>query len=316
MSELWVIYALIFGAAAFSIQAGYWIIYRSRKTQRVVNRRLALSSGGDSPSAVLETLRRERGFSDNSQPLVKYFNDIWTQTGLRFDRNYFMFVSFGLGAVYFVVFGFVLDFGAFALVLAPLAAAVTVLLYLKAVRRRRIARFAEQLPSAVDIIVRGVKVGYPLSNALALVAQEMPDPIGTEFGMTADETTFGLDVRAALENLYRRVGQEDLLFLVIAISIQSQTGGALSEILSRLSTLIRQRTTLRLKVRALTAEGRLSAIFLSLMPFILVAIISLLSPEYFGSVRNHPLIVLGGMFALTMLAIGNFIMYRMVNFKF
>ena len=315
MSELWVIYALIFGAAVFGIQAGYWIIYRSRKTQRVVNRRLALSSGGESPSAVLDTLRRERGFSNNNHRLVKYFNDIWTQTGLRYDRNIFMFVSFGLGAVFFVIFGVVFDLGVFALALAPLGAVATVLLYLKSVRRRRIARFGEQLPSAIDIIVRGVKVGYPLSTALALVAKEMPDPIGTEFGMTSDETTFGLDVRAALENLYQRVGQEDLLFLVIAISIQSQTGGALSEILSRLSTLIRQRAMLRLKVRSLTAEGRLSAIFLSLMPFILVGTISLLSPDYFGSVRNHPIIMLAAMFALTMLAIGNFIMYRLVNFR-
>ena len=316
MVELWVIYALIFGAALLSIQAGYWLIYRTSKTQKSINRRLALGAQGASPTAVLETLHRERGFSYNDNPLLKRVNDFWTQTGLRFDSNIFALASFTLGGFFFIIFGVALGFGFAPLVLAPLAAAMTIYLYLRRARQRRIARFGEQLPDAVDIIVRGIKVGYPFSNALSLVAREMPDPIGTEFGMTGDEISFGLDVRTALENLFRRVGQEDLLFLVIAVSIQTQTGGALSEILSRLSRLIRQRATLRLKVRALTAEGRLSAIFLTLMPFLLIAVISLLSPEYFGSVRNHPIVIFGACVALTMLLIGNVIMYRMVNFKF
>src|SRR5258708_34680112 len=91
----------------------------------------------------------------------------------------------------------------------------------------------------------------------------MPDPIGTEFGMTSDEIVFGLDVRTAIENLHRRTGQQDLLFFVIAINIQTQTGGSLAGILLRLSRVIPSRAKLRLKIRALTAEGRLSAIFLS-----------------------------------------------------
>jgi tight adherence protein B len=217
---------------------------------------------------------------------------------------------------FFLVLGLALGFSISALLLAIILAVGTVGLFLQGVRRKRIARFSEQLPNAIEVIVRGVKVGYPFSSALTLVAREMPDPIGTEFGMTADEIAFGLDVPVALENLFRRVGQEDLLFLIIAISVQNQTGGRLADVLTRLARLIRQRGTLRLKIRALTAEGRLSAVFLTLMPFILTAVISLISPKYFSGLLDHPIFVPALVLGLSLLVVGNIVMYRMVHFKF
>jgi tight adherence protein B len=148
------------------------------------------------------------------------------------------------------------------------------------------------------------------------VAREMPDPIGSEFGIVADEITFGLEQSTAIDHLCRRVGQGDLAFFATAVNVQHQTGGNLGEILARLSRLLRNRSKLRLKIRALSSEGRLSAIALSLAPFVLFAIISLISPDYFGAVRNHPVVQLGAGVGLVLLAIGNFVMYRMVNFKF
>ena len=316
MDELWLIYALVFGAAMFGIQAGYWFLVRGRKTQQVINRRLTLSAQGESATAVLETLRNERKFSNIENPGLRHFADLWTQTGLRFDGNTFALAAFALCAFYLIVFGLLIGFGILAFLLAPVAAALSIMLYLKRVRSQRIARFSEQFPDAVDVIVRGVRVGYPFSSAIALVAKEMADPIGTEFGMTADEIAFGLDVRTALENLYRRVGQEDLLFLVIAMSIQLQTGGKLSDLLSRLARTVRLRQTLRLKVRALTAEGRLSAVFLSITPFIMIGVISFLSPDYFRSVLDHPLIMPAAVLGLLMLLVGNLMMYKMINFKY
>jgi tight adherence protein B len=112
------------------------------------------------------------------------------------------------------------------------------------------------------------------------------------------------------------VGQEDLMFLVISINIQSQTGGNLAEILARLSRLIRERTKLKLKVKALSAEGRMSAYFLSAMPFVLVAMISLLSPGYFDEVKNSPWFVPSLFYAGVSLLVGNIVIYRMVHFKF
>jgi tight adherence protein B len=210
----------------------------------------------------------------------------------------------------------VLGFGPTAFIVAAGLTLSLTYLFFRIVRTRRIARFAQQLPDAIDLIVRGVRVGYPLPVALGLVAREMPDPIGTEFGLTSDEITFGQDVKTAVENLYRRVGQDDLLFLVVAINVQSQTGGSLAEILVRLSRLVRNRTKVQLKIRAMTAEGRVSAKFLSLMPFVLVAVVSLVSPAYFAEIRHHPIVVPALIYAALSLTIGNIMMYRMVNFKF
>jgi len=183
-------------------------------------------------------------------------------------------------------------------------------------RSRRIFNFAEQLPDAIDIITRGVRAGLPFSSSVTLVAREMADPVATEFGMLADEIAFGLDLRSALDNLYRRVGQEDLLFLTVAVSIQSQTGGNLGEILSRLSKLMRSRSKMRLKINALSAEGRLSAVALTLLPFALFLIINFLSPAYYSTVRGNALLEPAIYLGLSLLVVGNIIMYRMVHFKY
>jgi tight adherence protein B len=188
-------------------------------------------------------------------------------------------------------------------------------LYLSITRRRRIERFAQQLPDSLDIIVRGLRVGHPFSSAIELVAREMRDPIGSELGITADEMTFGQDVVTAVSNLYRRVGQEDLVFLAIAVSVQSQTGGNLADVLARLATLMRERVTMRLKIKALSAEGRLSGWFLSAMPFILFGAIQLVATDYFGGLKGSPFLVPALVYGLTSLILANIAIYRMVNFK-
>jgi tight adherence protein B len=151
--------------------------------------------------------------------------------------------------------------------------------------------------------------------ALGLVAREMSDPMGTEFGMTTDEINFGASTGAALDSLYSRVGHEDLLYLTMAIKIQNETGGNLAEILTRLARLIRERAMLRLKVKSITAEGRLSAVFLTAFPFVLFGIVSFVSPSYYGGLRDNPIAVPAIIVALFLLAVGNIIIYRMVNFK-
>jgi len=316
VGEEWIIYALVFAAALLGVQAVYWLVSRERGAQRSISRRLTLSSRLLTPTAALETLLRERGFADFESRFLRSTNDFVAQTGLRFNRNLAAPVTLGLGATFFIILGWAIGFGVLPLVLAVVATLVTVFIFLATRRRKRIARFGEQLPDAIDVIVRGVRVGFPFSAALDLVAREMPDPVGTEFGITSDEIAFGLDVRTAIEHLYRRVGQEDLLFFVVAISIQTETGGTLAQVLSRLATLIRNRIKLRLKIKAITAEGRLSAVVLSLVPFILFGVISLLAPNYFSGIRNHPIVMLALFFGLGSLAIGNIIMYRMVHFKF
>jgi tight adherence protein B len=190
-----------------------------------------------------------------------------------------------------------------------------VALYLSIIRRRRIDRFTAQLPDALNIIVRSLRIGHPFVSAIGLAAREMRDPIAAELAITAEEVGFGQDVTTAAANLHRRVGQDDLLFLVTAVSVQSQTGGNLAEVLARLATLMRQRSTLQLKVKALSAEGRLSAWFLTAMPFILYGAIRLLSNDYFGELARSPVLVPALAYGWISLIVSNIIIYRMVNFK-
>jgi tight adherence protein B len=117
-----------------------------------------------------------------------------------------------------------------------------------------------------------------------MVAREMPDPIGGEFGIVADEITFGADLETGMRNLYFRIGQEDLPLFVTAVAIQSSTGGNLSEILQNLSSVIRQRFKMRRKIRALASEGRASAMILSSLPIGLFLVIQVVAPEFYASV--------------------------------
>jgi tight adherence protein B len=316
LGQLWIIYLLTFGAVLLAVQALYWISSRTRGAQTTVHRRLAVTRQRMNPTAALQALREERGFGDFDNPIIARLNDLLMQTGLAIDRKLLALWTIALIAVLFFILSLLLGLRALSLAAAVVTAMMLVFFFLRRKRSQRIARFAEQFPDALDVIVRGLRVGYPLSAALGLVAKEMPDPIGSEFGMTSDEIGFGLDVRRGIENLARRVGQEDLLYFVVAVNIQTQTGGNLAEILSRLSRLVRNRTKVRLKIRSLTAEGRLSAIFLSLVPIVLFGIISFVSPTYYGAVRLHPAFMPAMLLGLAMLLIGNVIMYRMVHFKY
>jgi tight adherence protein B len=316
MGDLSIIFVLVFLAATLAVYAFYWVFVFNRHEQRVINRRLELNKQLRDASAVLATLRDERGFRNLTNPTLRQLSDWLTQTGINVVRKNAVVAALVIYLVLTVAFSEVLGFGLAAILLALPAAAALLVLYLMRQRSQRIAAFGEQLPDAIDIIVRGVRVGLPFISAVGLVAREMPDPIGTEFGMLADEIAFGLDIRSALTNLYRRVGQADLLFLTVSVSIQAQTGGNLAEILSRLSKLMRNRASMRLKIKALSAEGRASAITLSAFPFVIFFLVNFISPAYYGAIRSNPIVEPAIYLGLFLLVVGNAIMYRMVNFKY
>ena len=315
MNQLWIIYIIVFCAVLLAVQGAYWFFSEQQRTRGAINRRLILARQNASARDVFDTLKRERGLIGLDGEQFAYLNDLVIQTGLRLEGKMLVVIAFLLGVLFFVLFGIAFGFGLLAFVLSAVFAAIALVLFLALARRKRIARFSEQLPDSIDVIVRGVKSGYPFTIALGLVAKEMSDPIGTEFGMTSDEINFGSDMGTALDNLFKRVGHEDLLYLTMALKIQSETGGNLAEILGRLSHLLRQRAMLRLKVRAISAEGRLSGIFLTAMPFVLFAVVTLLRPEYYFGVREHPLAMPLLAIAIMLLLAGNVIIYRMVNFK-
>jgi tight adherence protein B len=199
---------------------------------------------------------------------------------------------------------------------AGLAAALLgPLLLLHVMRKRRQAAFALRFPDALDTIVRSLRAGHPVPVAIGMVGRELPDPVGSEFGMVADEITYGADIETALRNMYQRVGHEDLPLFVTSVAIQSSTGGNLSQILENLSKVIRERFKMRRKIKGLSAEGRAGAMIMNLTPFAVFMLINVISPDFYGAVWHLPStkIVLGG--ALGWMFVGNMIMRRMVNFK-
>ncbi len=164
--------------------------------------------------------------------------------------------------------------------------------------------FDVQLSSALELVTRSMRSGHSLISGFQMVGEELPDPIGTEFGIVAEEVRLGLELRDALANLMRRIENENLPYLTTAVLIQRQTGGNLAELLDRLSTLLRERTQFTGRVRALTAQGRGAATFLALwLPFIII-VVWMVAPDYirplFENRWGH--YVLGGAIGLDILA--------------
>ena len=312
---------LIIICAAISVvlfaEAVYLLGFSTASYRSNVNRRLKISKNQPDREAILIQLRRERGLTNEGLLRfgMQWFNRLLLESGMTRGVLTLAMVGFAAGGVAFAgVFKFrgeILEAG--------LAAAIVALLFpllmLLIKRKRRHGKFAEQFPDAMDIIVRSLRAGHPVPVAVGLVAQELADPIGTEFGIAADEITYGADVETAMRNLYFRVGQEDLPLFVTAVAIQGSTGGNLSEILSNLSSVIRQRFKMRRKIKALAAEGKFSAIFLSGLPLAVFMLLNVMTPDFYGSIIKYDLTMWGLGLAAAWMLTGNIVMYKMCNFR-
>lgn len=189
------------------------------------------------------------------------------------------------------------------------------LLVMVAMRDARRKKLTMQLPDALDLMARGLKAGHPLNTSISTVAETMPDPIGTEFGILADQISYGDEMVVALRKLVDRVPTEDFRYLAASIAIQHGTGGNLGRILTVLSQVIRGRAMTRRKIKAMSAEGRVSAVILSAIPFLMVGLNSILTPEYYGGVMDDPLFVPLVLTALTLILLNTLVLFRLVNFK-
>ena len=305
-------------AAILAVEALYLFFSNATDYRSRVNRRLQVSAKEVDRERVLVKLRRERGLTAEggmALPLA-WFNRLVLQSGVRVSLSRAIAAVVGTGFTVFAgLFVWRGDAATAALASVP-AMAVLPLAALIVKRGRRRAAFAAKLPDAIDIIVRSLRAGHPVPVAISMVGRELPDPVGTEFGMVADEVTYGADVETALRNMMRRVGQEDLPLFVTSVAIQSSTGGNLTQILDNLSKVIRERFKMRRKIKGLSAEGRAGALILNVTPFGVFFLVNAISPKFYGDVWDLPSTswVLGG--ALFWMCAGNMIMRRMINFKF
>jgi len=182
-------------------------------------------------------------------------------------------------------------------------------------RSKRLMRFEEQLPEAMDIMVRALKAGHPFSETLKLVAEEMETPISTEFGITFADINYGLDVKQAFLYLLERVPNITLMTVVIAVIVQRETGGNLAETLANISSIVRGRFRFQRKVRTLSAEGRMSAWILALIPFVLFMGLMVTSPNYLEPLIKEPAGIKIISIAFVLIIIGIFWLKRIIRIE-
>jgi tight adherence protein B len=304
-------------SAGLTAEALYLLFFSRASYRSQINRRLRLSRDQKSRENVLVALRRERGLTSGGhyQLGLVGLNRLVLQSGLTIGLPRLVIIVAVISVLAFVAVFLLRDDLVEAAAAALLSATALPYLGLRMLRGNRQKKFAAQFPDALDTIVRSLRAGHPVPIAITMVGREMPDPMGSEFGMVSDEITYGADLETAMRNLYSRIGSDDLPLFVTAVGIQSSTGGNLGEILENLSGVIRQRFKMRRKIRALAAEGRASAMILSALPIGMFVVIQFLVPDFYGSVwHEHLTKVLLGCGIGWMLA-GNLIMFKMVNFK-
>ncbi|MGB0497202.1 MAG: type II secretion system F family protein [Rubricella sp.] len=313
------VYAIVFVGVLALVEGLYLAIFGSRvRLESKVNRRLELLEKGEDPEEVLETLRQERDRHRGKQgiPILSPLYDRAAQANIAFSPTAIILVICAMGVVTFVLLTL---FTEATLVIRILVSVLigygAVYLWLNNKAKSRLKLFEEQLPDAVELIVRSLKVGHPFSSSIAIVAQEMPDPLGTEFGIIADEATYGMDITESLQKLAERIEVQDLRFLAVAVSIQAQSGGNLAEVLDGLAAVIRARFKLFRRVAAITAEARWSGWFLSVFPLGAMVVINLVDPDYYVDVQDTPAFMPAAIVVGVLLAVNVLFMRKMVNIK-
>ena len=314
-----VLYAMIFIGVLMIVEGVYLLIFgKSHSREAKVNRRLRLLQKGADREEVLVKLRKEQERHQNAReiPLLSIVFEKAAQANSPLAPATIVLIMLAIAAAAFVVFTVATPAGPLVRGAVALALGyVCVFIWLRNKARRRLQMFEEQLPDAVDLIVRSLRIGHPFTSAVNIVAQEMPDPLGSEFGIIADESTYGMPVTESLERLAARVEAPDLRFLAVAVAIQSQSGGNLAEILNGLSQVVRARFKLFRKVAAITAEARWSGWFLSIFPIMALLLVQIIQPDYYDRVADHPLFVPGTVIVAVLLVVNVVFMRWMVNIR-
>lgn len=314
-----IIYGIVFVAVLLLVEGIYLTVFgKSISLNSKVNRRYEMLEKGGNREEVFNQLRKEMGqhLKSRQLPLYSILAEKAQKANIAFSPMQLILVMVLLGMVAFVG----LTIGTTASL--PIRAIVSVVIGIGAVfvwiqgkAKKRLALIEEQLPDAVELMVRSLRVGHPFSNALNIVAKEVPDPLGTEMGVIADESAYGRDVGEALKDMAERLDMQDLRFLAVAVSIQQQSGGNLAEVLHGLAQVIRARFKLFRRVKAITAEAQWSGKFLSGFPVLAIIVISVAKPDYYDTVKDTPAFIPACFIVAGFLVANIFVMKALVNIK-
>jgi tight adherence protein B len=181
--------------------------------------------------------------------------------------------------------------------------------------KRRVNKFNSNFPDAIELMVRGLRSGLPITETLGIVAGEIPGPVGLEFRMVADKMKIGRTMEAALQDTADRLGTPEFQFFVITLAIQRETGGNLAETLSNLADVLRKRAQMKLKIRAMSSESKASAYIVGSLPFVVFTLVWMINPHYMGGFFTDQRLMVAGIGGMVWMGIGAAIMAKMVNFE-
>ena len=306
---------------------GAWYYYQDVYAPRTrVGRRLETLKSGVMREEVESSLKVSR--TDRGEGVVARFmsgiETKLTQAGIRMTADRFVklmgMATLGLAIATPVLLGFanMLNSGGAVLLVLAFAVGIGCVIPLALLDRKatkRIKKFEEQFPVALDIFVRGLRAGHPVTGALDLLVEEMPDPLGSEFATVIAEVAYGADLRDALESLAVRVKTTDVQMFAVCVAIQAETGGNLADILDGLSSVIRERNSMVLKVRALASEGKMTAVVLSILPVAVFGMIFTSNPAFYLDVADDPKFMPGMIGIITWYAIGMIIIRKLIALK-
>ena len=333
MNPAWihaVILVCVFGAVVLAAESAIRWLASNRSESQAIRWRLKLIGRGGNRSEQASNLRRsESSVPEGLPPALDRFAHnldrmlLQARMPIQIPRLLLILlvapvaIFFGLLLLMSVWWGIGISFGRIvisATFAGVLGAAIPLMIVnWRATKTRK--KVEEQFPVALDVFVRGLRAGHPIAAALDLLTVEMPDPIGPEFGTVVNEVTYGSELRDALQNMAERWNLEDMRMFVVSLSIQSETGGNLAEILENLTKVIRDRQSMMMKVRALSSEGRMTALMLTVLPLFTFTLLFVFNPQFFLDVANDPWFVPGFSFLIVLYLIGFFTIRRMVDLK-
>jgi len=313
------IYGLIFVGVLALVEGIYLTVFgKSISLNSRVNRRLDMLDKTGNRQEVMEKLRKEmtQHLKARGIPIYSILSSKAQKAAIAFTPKQLVMLMAGVSVVAFI--GLTLGTDTDPAVRAAVSVGIGVggvFVWINSKAAKRMSLMEEQLPDAIELMVRSLRVGHPFSSAISIVADEVSDPLATEFGIIADESAYGRDIGEALKDMAERLEMQDLRFLAVAVTIQQQSGGNLAEILDGLAKVIRSRFRLFRRVKAITAEAKWSGKFLSAFPILALLGIQMIKPDYYDEAMTHPLfipacITVGGFLVTNM-----FVMRALVNIR-
>ena len=313
------IYLMIFVAVVVIVNGIYLIVFgKSISLNSKVSRRLTLLEKNANREQVLEQLRKEMNQHLNAKniPLYSMLAKKAQRANIAFSPQALIGIMALLSVFAFLMLSvFTAADVSLRVILGVVMGVGGVFVWVNRTAKQRMSLLEEQLPDSIELMVRSLRVGHPFSTAIGIVAKEIPDPLGSEFGIIADEAAYGRDVSESLKAFAERMDSQDLRFLAVAVSIQQQSGGNLAEILEGLSKVVRARFKLFRRVRAITAEAKWSGMFLSGFPIAALVMINVVQPDYYDEVKTTSAYVPAALFVVVFLIINIIYMKVMTNIK-